>query len=65
MKPTKYLSTQQVAAKLGVTRETVRRWCERGEMRAMRPGRHYRIPYTEVERRLEALGRAGAKGSAR
>ena len=50
----KYLTVEQVAQRLQVHPETVRRWLREGRMRGHRlgPRAPYRIPATEVERFL-------------
>jgi|AACY02.12.fsa_nt_gi DNA binding domain, excisionase family len=48
------VSTGIVAKALGVSPETIRRWCERGRIRSYKtPGGHTRIPQNEFVRLLE------------
>ncbi|MQA86042.1 MAG: helix-turn-helix domain-containing protein [Streptosporangiales bacterium] len=43
------LSAAEVAARLGVTIDTVTRWCRRGHLRASKPGRDWRVPASALE----------------
>jgi len=52
MEPLKFLTTQETADMLGMSRETIRRWCEEGRLLSIRPGKDYRIPHSEVDRML-------------
>ena len=50
------LNVRQVASRLHVSPETVRRWLRSGKMRGLRPGggdANYRIRLSEVERFLD------------
>lgn len=49
------LSVEDVAARLNVSEETVRRWLRLGRIRGLRPGGGktvYRIPESELDRML-------------
>ena len=48
--------TQEVARLLGVTTQTVWRWCKEGKIKAGKtPGGQYRIPREEVERLINQV----------
>ena len=49
-----YLTTGQAADLLGVTTETIRRWCAQGILRYEQHGSHRRVYRHDVERRLAA-----------
>ena len=57
-KPEAWLSPQDVADRLSVSRATVRRWIEAGELRAVRitPQTH-RVAMSELERFLSERAR--------
>jgi excisionase family DNA binding protein len=46
------LTVDEVAARLRVSRESVRRWARQGRLRAVHVGRQLRIPPEEVNRIL-------------
>ncbi len=48
------LSTEEVAEKLQVDEQTVRRWIKSGKLKAFKPGREWRISPTALEALLEA-----------
>lgn len=50
------LTVQEVAARVRVNPETVRRWLRSGELRGVRLGARagYRVPVAELERFLKA-----------
>jgi excisionase family DNA binding protein len=48
------LTVNEVATRLRVSPESVRRWARQGRLRAVKVGRQLRIPPTEVERILSA-----------
>jgi excisionase family DNA binding protein len=51
-----WLSTGEVAKRLGVARSTVSRWISLEQIRYVRlPSGHYRIPRTEVEKLLREV----------
>lgn len=45
-----YLSTPKVAQKFDVTVDTVRVWIKEGKIRAVRVGRYWKVPMSEVTR---------------
>ena len=45
----RWLSVQEVAAHLGVSRETIYTWIKAKEMPAHRVGRHWKFKRTEVD----------------
>lgn len=53
------MTVPEVAAQLGVTSTTIRRWIATGHLEALRPGRsssaHYRIERTAVEELLRPI----------
>lgn len=49
----RFLSTEQLGMLLGVTRQTVRNWFLKGEIRAFRIGQNIKIPRGEAIRILE------------
>lgn len=48
------MSLLEVAEKLKVSEQTVRRWVKRGELPAHKPGKEYRIAESDVERFMAA-----------
>jgi excisionase family DNA binding protein len=64
-KQTEFMNAQELASHLGVTARSVRRWIERGELPAEKPGRCYVIRREDGERmRHRAFGsRAAEDGS--
>lgn len=50
-----YLTAADVAKRLSVKPKTVRSWIKRGELRALRFGRLYRIPEDAVDEMAEAV----------
>jgi excisionase family DNA binding protein len=44
------LTVTEAARQLGVSRETVRRWINRGVIRAVRVGKNHKIPEVELMR---------------
>jgi excisionase family DNA binding protein len=48
----RFVSTQQLGDLLGVTRQTIRNWCVRGEIQAFKIGQNLKIPRTEAIRVL-------------
>jgi len=55
----KFLTTFEVADMLGLSPSTVLRMCNDKSIKAIRPGRDYRIPSTEVDRLLEPVAEKG------
>jgi excisionase family DNA binding protein len=49
------LSTAEAAEELGVSEDTVRRMCERGELRAYRVGRAWKIRREDLDAYLAAV----------
>jgi excisionase family DNA binding protein len=49
----RFVSTQQLGELLGVTRQTIRNWCVKGEIRAFKIGQNLKIPRTEAIRVLK------------
>ena len=52
----KFISTQELGNLLGVTRQTVRNWVVRGQIRAFKIGQNLKIPKEEAVRILSACG---------
>lgn len=50
---TKFLSTKELGLLLGVTRQTIRNWFIKGQIKAYRIGQNIKIPRSEVVRILE------------
>ncbi len=50
----RFLSTEEVAERLQVDEQTVRRWIKSGKLEAVKPGREWRIPPTAFEALLES-----------
>jgi excisionase family DNA binding protein len=46
----RFVSTQQLGDLLGVTRQTIRNWCVKGEIQAFKIGQNLKIPRTEAIR---------------
>ena len=60
----RYLTVHDVAAQLGVTEDTVRRWLRERRLRGFMPGgprSGYRIRESELERLVSALEGEGAE----
>lgn len=49
----RFLSTEEVAERLQVDEQTVRRWIKSGKLEAVKPGREWRIPPAAFEALLE------------
>jgi excisionase family DNA binding protein len=49
----RFVSTQQLGDLLGVTRQTIRNWCVKGEIQAFKIGQSLKIPRTEAIRVLK------------
>jgi excisionase family DNA binding protein len=47
-----FLSTQDLASLLGVTRQTIRNWIKSGQIRAYHIGQNLKIPVPEAQRIL-------------
>lgn len=56
--PSRWLSVQEVAAHLGVSRETVYAWIKNKSMPAHRVGRHWKFKRDEVDDWVRADGAA-------
>jgi excisionase family DNA binding protein len=55
MTTAKLLTTSAAADALGVTAQTIRRWIEAGQIKAVAlPSGHFRIPQSEIDRLLGA-----------
>jgi excisionase family DNA binding protein len=52
----KFLSTQELGTLLGVTRQTIRNWINKGDIRAFHIGQNLKIPAEEVLRILTFYG---------
>lgn len=52
----KHLSTHELGTLLGVTRQTIRNWIKRGEVRAFHLGHNLKIPGEEAVRILTFYG---------
>lgn len=50
----RFLSTEEVAERLQVDEQTVRRWIKSGKLDAVKPGREWRIPPASFEALLES-----------
>lgn len=50
----RFLSTEEVAERLQVDEQTVRRWIKSGKLEAVKPGREWRIPPSAFEALLES-----------
>jgi excisionase family DNA binding protein len=53
------LTVAEFMAVFRVSRSTAVRWIEAGDVEALRPGTHYRIPRSEVERLLKRINAGG------
>ena len=49
----RFVSTQQLGDLLGVTRQTIRNWCVKGDIQAFKIGQSLKIPRTEAIRVLK------------
>jgi excisionase family DNA binding protein len=49
----RFISTKELGDLLGVTRQTIRNWCVKGEIKAFKIGQSLKIPRTEAVRILE------------
>ncbi len=49
----RFVSTQQLGDLLGVTRQTIRNWCVKGEIQAFKIGQNLKIPRSEAIRILK------------
>lgn len=58
------LSTEEVAERLQVDEQTVRRWIKSGKLEAFKPGREWRIPPTAFEALLESYSSPKVTGPA-
>ncbi len=47
-----FLSTQDLASLLGVTRQTIRNWIKNGQIKAYHIGQNLKIPMAEAQRIL-------------
>lgn len=55
----RFLKTDDIARILSVRPKTVRMWIDRGEIRAVKLNRQWRVPVSEVNRLLERCRHAG------
>jgi len=55
-KEKKFLSTAELGGLLGVTRQTVRNWFLKGQVKAYRIGQNIKIPKAEAVRILQHFG---------
>ena len=46
-------TTKEIAQRLRLSDQTIRRWITQGKLRAIKAGRNLRIPESEVKRLLE------------
>lgn len=54
-----FLKTDEVAKVFSVRPKTVRMWIDRGELRAVKLNRQWRVPASEISRLLESCRDAG------
>ena len=59
MPTARYFTTQELADILSVRPKTVRAWIDRGELRAVKLHRQWRVPAPEVDRLLGEYRHAG------
>ena len=59
----RFLSTEEVAERLQVDEQTVRRWIKSGKLEAVKPGREWRIPPSAFEALLESYSSPKAPAS--
>lgn len=52
----RFLSTQELGLLLGVTRQTIRNWINKGEIRAFHIGQNFKISVKEASRILMSYG---------
>jgi len=55
-----WLTTSEAARRLGVTRQTVSRWCLEGLIRCRRVRRGYQVPASAVEAERERISNGAA-----
>jgi excisionase family DNA binding protein len=51
-----FLSAQELALLMGLSRQTIRNWIDKGDIRAHRMGHNLKIPVHEVLRLLRHFG---------
>lgn len=51
-----FLSAQELALLMGLSRQTIRNWIDKGDIRALPMGHHLKIPVHEVLRLLRHYG---------
>ncbi len=51
-----FLSAQELALLMGLSRQTIRNWIDKGDIRALQMGHHLKIPVHEVLRLLQHYG---------
>ncbi len=51
-----FLSLQELALLMGLSRQTIRNWIDKGDIRADQTGRKFNIPVNEAIRILERFG---------
>jgi excisionase family DNA binding protein len=54
--PERWLSVEEIAKHLGVSKETIYRWVERQKIPAHKVGRQWKFKATEVDRWIENGG---------
>lgn len=57
--PTRFYTTGDLARILAVRPKTVRTWIEDGQVNAVKVGRQWRIPMSELDRLVGEWSRAG------
>ena len=59
-----YLTTEETAARLRVSEETIRRWCRAGRLPSVQIGRAHRIPLAAVIACTTKAARASGESAA-
>lgn len=55
-KPERWLSVEEIAKHLGVSKETIYRWVEKQKIPAHKVGRQWKFKATEVDKWIESGG---------